>query len=380
MTELDLQRGTSKGWFYGTSWQRGLTGLFPGNYVEVAPESDCWVLHRTCYLYNKNEVVPQFRKTLKKKQAHEYEEAQTAYQSDDLLAKSHVYSKVKRVDKPHVKTQQSVPSPVPKPQGPNRIFIFRHAERVDATFGQNWIRCSFDKEGNYERKNLNMPISLPKREGGPEKYNKDSPITMMGQFQSRITGEGMRDEGVRITHAFSSPSLRCVQTAQHILEGIGAERSVGINVEPGLFEWMAWARGKIPDWMKPEDLLISGLNVDRSYKYIEHPNNLSLEERADDYYRRSYDVIRKIIHYIPSNTASDVLILAHAGSLDALSRMLIGQLPRSAQELTQYTQQVPYAGCCMLEEAEGGWKLTPPPFNTLIHGPNKKFDWRDMML
>lgn len=46
MTELDLQRDTSKGWFYGTSWQRGVCGLFPGNYVEVAPESDCWVLHR----------------------------------------------------------------------------------------------------------------------------------------------------------------------------------------------------------------------------------------------------------------------------------------------------------------------------------------------
>ena len=260
------------------------------------------------------------------------------------------------------------------------MFIFRHAERVDATFGPNWIRSSFDKEGSYDRKNLNMPLSLPKRAGGPEMYNKDSPITMMGQFQARLTGEGMREEGVRLTHAFSSPSLRCVQTAQHILEGIGAEGSVTIKIEPGLFEWMAWAKGKVPDWMKPEDMVMSGFTVDKSYKFIEHPDNLPPAERADDYYRRSYDVIRKIVHSVPSNSAQDILLLAHAGSLDALSRMIIGQLPRSAQELTRFTQQVPYVGCCMLEEVEGSWRLSPPPFNTLVHGPNKKFDWRDMML
>ena len=340
------------------------------------------IVSRTCYLYNHREVVPQFRKTIKKK-AHEYEEAETAYKSDDLLSKAHLYTEVKKTEKVSKVSKVSpeyLPSPVPKPQGPNRIFIFRHSERVDATFGNNWIRCSFDKAGNYERKNLNMPISLPKREGGPERYNKDSPITMIGQFQSRITGEGMREEGVRITQAFSSPSLRCVQTAHHILEGIGAEGSVRIKVEPGLFEWMAWSRGKLPDWMMLDEMGISGLNVDQGYKYIEHPESLPLEERADDYYRRSYHVMKKITQSVPSNSAIDIIVMAHAGSLDALSRMLVGQLPRAAQDLTRYTQQVPYVGCCMLEEAEGSWKLAPPPFNTLVHGPNKKFDWRDMML
>ena len=271
--------------------------------------------------------------------------------------------------------------PVPKLLGPNRMFIFRHAERVDATFGQHWIRCSFDKEGNYERKNLNMPSSLPKRGGGPEKFNKDSPITMMGQFQSKLTGEGMREEGVRISHAFSSPSLRCVETAKHILEGIGANGSVGIRVEPGLFEWMAWAKGRLPDWIPPSDMADYGLGVDRSYKYFEHPDNLPLQETAEDYYRRSYKVIKKIAESVPSNSGLDILVLAHAGSLDALTRMLIGQLPRSAQELTKFTQQVSYVGCCMLEEIRGkGWQLAPPPFWTLVHGPNKKFDWRDMAL
>lgn len=36
----------SDGWYQGTSHMTGLTGMFPGNYTEKAPESDTWTVHR----------------------------------------------------------------------------------------------------------------------------------------------------------------------------------------------------------------------------------------------------------------------------------------------------------------------------------------------
>ena len=36
----------SEGWFYGCSHNTGMSGLYPGNYVEKIKDSDCWTLHR----------------------------------------------------------------------------------------------------------------------------------------------------------------------------------------------------------------------------------------------------------------------------------------------------------------------------------------------
>lgn len=43
-----------------------------------------------------------------------------------------------------------------------RVFVMRHGERVDFTFG-NWLSYSLDEAGNYVQQDLNLPDQLPKR-------------------------------------------------------------------------------------------------------------------------------------------------------------------------------------------------------------------------
>ncbi len=64
-----------------------------------------------------------------------------------------------------------------------------------------------------------MPKTLPKRKGGVANFHKDSPLTVQGQFQARIIGDALREKDVPITHVYTSPSLRCVETAACIMEG-----------------------------------------------------------------------------------------------------------------------------------------------------------------
>lgn len=325
--------------------------------------------------------IPKYRPTNIRKSYKNYSEVQNSENDPEnvlIERASELYTKVKKYEKnTNIAKSNTIPSPVPKPTGPNRIFIFRHSERVDAIFGAQWIQYSFDQEGEYERKNINMPRNIPKRK--PEKFNKDSPITMMGQYQARLTGEAMKDEGIRVSIVYTSPSLRCVETAHFLLQGLSVEDQVKICIEPGLFEWLTWTQGQFPDWIEADELNHNNFNINVSYDPKVRQETLDLKERAEEYYKRSYQVMQTLIKTLQPNTAQDVMIIAHAGSLDALSRMITGQLARNAQELTKLTREVPYVGCCCIEEVSpGNWELTPPPFPTLMHGPNKSFDWRNL--
>ena len=85
-----------------------------------------------------------------------------------------------------------------------------------------------------------MPAGVPKRHGSPETFFKDSPITSSGETVARFLGEALGDANQTLSHVYCSPSLRCVQTANGILKGLGVHDKAAITIEPGLFEWLAW--------------------------------------------------------------------------------------------------------------------------------------------
>jgi hypothetical protein len=48
-------------------------------------------------------------------------------------------------------TAYSSMSPLPITQGPIRLFVLRHGERLDLYYSSQWLRQAFDKDGNFCR-------------------------------------------------------------------------------------------------------------------------------------------------------------------------------------------------------------------------------------
>lgn len=119
----------------------------------------------------------------------------------------------------------------------------------------------------------------------------------MGRYQARLTGEAMKDAGVRIDHVYSSPSFRCIQTTTSILEGLGLKDSHPINVEPGLFEWLAWYQDGLPEWMTKEELVTADYNIAMEYESMINADDLRgrLQESLEEFYQRNSTTTEHLI-------------------------------------------------------------------------------------
>ncbi|XP_012156210.1 protein UBASH3A homolog isoform X3 [Ceratitis capitata] len=254
-----------------------------------------------------------------------------------------------------------------------RMYIMRHGERVDFTFG-TWIPYCFDEFNNYLRKDLNMPKKLPRRQRSPEGWQNDSPLTNIGLFQAKLTGEALLECNVRIDHVYCSPAYRCIQTCISTLEGLNSRHKFKIKLEPGLFEWMAWYPDGVPDWLSKPELLEADCNVDTNYDPFMSVSKLNdcIKETTEEFYTRNYETARKIIE----TTRGNILIVAHATTLDTCTRQLIGAEPRSTNELRQVIHKIPYCSLGIVEEVgSGNWKLVEPECLPVTHSKNPRFEW-----
>lgn len=344
---------STDGWVEGISWLTGISGHLPLNHTKRTAESDSWTLHTTIQITDNKRAI------LEKEEIPPTRKPPILLSSDSIDSPDGVAT-----------TTESIEASEVPPSSSRQIFICRHGERVDFTFGA-WIRYCFESNGSYVRRDLNMPKEIPSR--NIQDFRNDSPLTTVGEVQASLVGEAMKSSSIKIDVAFTSPSLRCIQTLAHILKGL--DLNIPMKIEPGLIEWLAWYPNGVPVWMTSEELIKAGFNVDKSYNPIVKAKDLPLKENAAQYYERSYELIKRIIE----NTVGNILIVAHAASLAACTRQLTGGKVPPAYEVTRLAQRVPYLACLTAREGLDGWQLHPPPFPPITHTSNTRFDWKVLL-
>uniref|UniRef100_A0A8D2Q5U7 Ubiquitin associated and SH3 domain containing A n=1 Tax=Varanus komodoensis TaxID=61221 RepID=A0A8D2Q5U7_VARKO len=212
------------GWVIGISHRSGCQGFLPENYTEKANESDTWVKHRLVLL------------------------------GFSFLPAMLWFFEASGQFLPKTKSQRS-------------LLVIRHGESVDQVFGKSWLQQCFGADGKYYRGDLNLPIGLMNRKDGIKSYEYDPPLSHCGIFQSRLIGEALLENEVMISCVYSSPALCCVQTAQHVLEGLQLEQKVKIRIEPGLFEWTKWeSNAAVPSFVTQRELAEVNYSIDTAYK------------------------------------------------------------------------------------------------------------------
>lgn len=386
---------TPDGWLHGTSWLTGVSGYLPAVYTRRTAESDAWTLHRAISLANNNSAdcksesdsntdgemanyphenaaMLGFEKSEETyKEWDNYWNTVKLHRTDGILNVTHGSSVDWKANSTN--GNSDVKENEPKPR---YVFAMRHGERVDLTYG-HWVQHCFDKSDAYVRKDLNMPLKLGERAGGKDAYAKDTPLTRVGRFQAQLVGEGLRLAGTTVRHVYASAALRCVETAHEMLQGLQADESVKVRVEPGLFEYKGWhmAKGLAP-FMTPQELVRAGYNVDLDYKpYVEV--DTSATETIEEFYERNEKVMQSAVKDTEAE-GGNVIFVGHASTLDmtafAIKRLDQPAAARRPYQLSAQLLRVPY--CALATLRAKPWRLVSPPCPPSINSSSGRFDWK----
>ncbi|CAF1316414.1 unnamed protein product [Rotaria sp. Silwood1] len=260
---------------------------------------------------------------------------------------------------------------------PQKLLVVRHAERVDSTFGASWLDQVFDKTtGAYRRLNLNLPKTMVTRKDLKD-FLFDPPLTELGLHECKMVGEELAAQGVEIHHVYASPALRCVQTADKILEGLQIRDKRPIRIEPCLFEFLKWYSVVPVKWpfLDLDELTRNGYNVDKSYKAFHPIESLRKDEDELMYYTRSHSTVTSILKNHEMD-GGNLLIVGHAPTIEVCTRQLTGGQPR-INDLKFLVLRVPFLSMhCIAKQNDGTWKATKPPISPIKHTAVEPFDWR----
>ncbi|KRX55126.1 Neuron navigator 2 [Trichinella sp. T9] len=254
------------------------------------------------------------------------------------------------------------------------IIIMRHAERVDDIFN-SWSDIAL-KNGSYFRFDINMPDDVQMR--SPEmlesyiRWTCDPPITVNGKEMARCMGKLFASRKKNIYAIYSSPAVRCVQTANAFAESYGKffpNRNLSIRVEGGLYDFIHENMAVVPNFIDLAELKEWKLNVDMKYKSVIEAENMTPDDFRENYANYCKSVFDSILNKVKKNCA--VLIVTHAPCFAAF-RTYIHRPIKNQEKMMKTIQSTPYLFMLNYMQMEyGKWEPIPPPVESFCHKGNK---------
>jgi broad specificity phosphatase PhoE len=120
---------------------------------------------------------------------------------------------------------------------------------------------------------------------------------------------------------------------------------VSLRLELGLFECTSWYARSPINFMSDQELLTGGYHIDTQYR--SQVSDLRLLENEYQYYDRSKEAMKKIIK-LHRKTGGTVLLVAHAPSLEVLTRHLMNGQPRP-ERLAELAGKVDFCSMTIVE-------------------------------
>uniref|UniRef100_A0A5S6QGU1 Uncharacterized protein n=1 Tax=Trichuris muris TaxID=70415 RepID=A0A5S6QGU1_TRIMR len=263
-----------------------------------------------------------------------------------------------------------------------RVIIMRHGERCDDVYGDFVQRGFVDGSHTFRQFDLNMPEKLPQRHEDVNMskmdWQTDAPLSNMGHKTAAAIGAEYAHLAVSIEHVFSSPALRCVQTAGRFIEGfqkVNKTEALKVKIEGGLYEWQFNTGSPIPRFFAEQDLARGGLPIDLTYKCFKHGSAIPYNETFDEFNQRCVDTVRHIMQTIP--TGSTVLFITHAPNFDMFNRYRgTGGMP--IYRWQKLINRVPYLHAIVYDEVrKNHWEMRPPPVCSFPYEANAVYNWEN---
>uniref|UniRef100_A0A8R1U329 Uncharacterized protein n=1 Tax=Onchocerca volvulus TaxID=6282 RepID=A0A8R1U329_ONCVO len=192
-----------------------------------------------------------------------------------------------------------------------RVILMRRGETVSEVF-PNWTIKAFNDLNLYVPYDLNMPVTLRKRERHND-FLIDPPLTNTSAHFAAELGFSMTQN--LPTVIYSAPELAALQTARQFIDG--AEIGISWLIEPGLARYFS------PDESKPTFTI--RLQQETIYT-IEVINDIIGKETTDEFENRIAKVVSKLKF---PRKASTVLIAE-----DCVINAIIQKFIRNGSKLT----------------------------------------------